>query len=282
MIKSTVTLAFMVTVFSTNLMKAQDFQGQATYESKTMMKDDIKIEGSNITPEMKAMFAEKMKKAFEKSFVLNFNKTESIYEEPQKLEAPGASSSGRMVVKTASTGDGKIYKNIKSKMMLSEEDFFGKEFLITDSLHNWNWQLLSETKKIGNYTCYKAISVIPVTKEDMAEYEKMKSKKSEGKTQLFTVSEPKERTITVWYTPEIPISQGPGEYWGLPGLIMEVSDANTVILCSKIILNPKDKITIKVPKNGKKVTKKEYDRLIEKQMEQMKDSKGDIQIRIGN
>lgn len=281
MIKSTVALAFMVTVFSASLMKAQDFQGQATYESKTIIKDDIKIDGPNMTPDMKAMFAEKMKKAFEKTYVLNFNKTESIYEEPQKLEAPGASSGG-VVIKTASASDGKIYKNIKSKMMLSEEDFFGKEFLITDSLPNWNWQLMNETKKIGNYTCYKAVSVIPVTKEDMEEYEKMKKKKSEGATQLFTVSEPKERTITVWYTPEIPISQGPGEYWGLPGLIMEVSDATTVVLCSKIILNPKDKITIKVPKSGKKVTKKEYDILIEKQMEQMKDSKGNIQIRIGN
>lgn len=281
MIKSTVTLAFMVTVFSASLMKAQDFQGQATYESKTIIKDDIKIDGPNMTPDMKAMFAEKMKKAFEKTYVLNFNKTESIYEEPQKLEAPGASSGG-VVIKTASASDGKIYKNIKSKMMLSEEDFFGKEFLITDSLSNWNWQLMNETKKIGNYTCYKAVSVIPVTKEDMEEYEKMKKKKSEGATQLFTVSEPKERTITVWYTPEIPISQGPGEYWGLPGLIMEVNDATTVVLCSKIILNPKDKITIKVPKSGKKVTKKEYDILIEKQMEQMKDSKGNIQIRIGN
>lgn len=281
MIKSTVTLAFMVMVFSTNQMKAQDFQGQATYESKTIIKDEIKIDGPNMTPDMKAMFEEKMKKAFEKSYVLNFNKTESIYEEPQRLETPGVSSGG-MVIKTASSNDGKIYKNIKDKTMLSEEDFFGKEFLITDSLPNWNWQLINETKKIGNYTCYKAISVIPVSKEDLEAYEKMQKKKKEGKTQIFSLSEPKERTITVWYTPEIPISQGPGEYWGLPGLIMEVSDARTVVLCSKIVLNPKDKITIKVPKRGKKVTKKEYELLIEKQMEQMKDSKGNVQIRIGN
>lgn len=281
MIKSTVTLALMVMVFSTNQMKAQDFQGQATYESKTIIKDEVKIDGPNMTPDMKAMLEEKMKKAFEKSYVLNFNKTESIYEEPQRLEAPGASSGG-LVIKTSSSNDGKIYKNIKDKTMLLEEDFFGKEFLITDSLPNWNWQLINETKKIGNYTCYKAISVIPVSKEDLEAYEKMQKKKKEGKTQIFSLSEPKERTITVWYTPEIPISQGPGEYWGLPGLIMEVSDARTVVLCSKIVLNPKDKITIKVPKRGKKVTKKEYELLIEKQMEQMKDSKGNVQIRIGN
>jgi len=236
-----------------------------------------------MTPDLQASLEEKLKKGFEKTYELSFNKTESVYEEPQRLESPSGSSGAKMVVvNTSSSGDGKSYKNIKDKTVMSEEDFFGKEFLVSDSLRKWDWQLINETKKIGNYTCYKAIAVIPVTKEEMENYEKMKNKKSEGKTQLFTPSEPKDRTITVWYTPEIPVSHGPGEYWGLPGLIMEVNDAKTVILCSKIVLNPKDKVVIKMPKKGKKVTKKEYEALIEKQMESMKDSKGNIHINLGN
>lgn len=281
MIKSAITLAFIVAIFSISSMKAQDFQGQATYESKTDMKNSVKIESPSLTPEMKVRMEERMKKAFEKTYLLTFNKTESIYEQPQTLEAPSGPSGGIMV-KTVTAGDGKIYKNVKDKKSISEEDFFGKEFLVTDSLHNWKWQLQGETKKIGEYTCYKAISVIPVTAEDKAEYEKRKNKKSESSTQFIYVEEPKEKTITVWYTPDIPVSQGPGDYWGLPGLILEVNDEQTVILCSKIVLNPKDKITIKAPKNGKKVTKKEFNTQIEKQMEQMKDSKGDIHIQIGN
>ncbi len=282
MIKSTITAAIALTLFSFQQMKAQDFTGRATYETKTIM-DEMQISGSNMTPEMKSMLEEKMKKAFEKNYELSFNKIESIYEEPQKLESPSGSSGPRvMMVNTSSSGDGKAYKNIKDKTTLSEEDFFGKEFLVSDSLRTWDWQLVNETKKIGNYTCYKAIAVIPVTKEDREEYEKMKNKKSEGKTQLFTPIEPKDRTITVWYTPEIPVSHGPAEYWGLPGLIMEVKDGKTVILCSKIVLNPKDKVVIKMPKKGKKVTKKEYEALIEKQMESMKDSKGNIHINLGN
>ena len=51
---------------------------------------------------------------------------------------------------------------------------------------------------------------------------------------------PKEIEITAWYTPQIPINQGPGEYWGLPGLILEINADRTTILCSKIIMNPSE------------------------------------------
>ena len=57
-------------------------------------------------------------------------------------------------------------------------------------------------------------------------------------TNTITVTEVKMTTIEAWYTLQIPVSSGPAEYWGLPGLILEVNSGNTTILCSKIILNP--------------------------------------------
>ena len=117
-----------------------------------------------------------------------------------------------------------------------------------------------------------------MSKEDLEEYEKEKVKQETAKTAFFTVSEPKERITTVWYTPEIPVSQGPGDFWGLPGLILEASFDDTIILCSKIVLNPKNKTEIKMPKRGKRVTKKEYDSLMKKQMEKMTNSDGVIEI----
>ena len=80
---------------------------------------------------------------------------------------------------------------------------------------------------------------------------------------------PKENTITAWYCPEIPINQGPENYWGLPGLILEVNDGKTVMLCTKIVMNSKEKVAIKAVGKGKQVTQKEYDEIVKKKMEEM-------------
>lgn len=279
MIRVIVNFTILVFLLCTTLVNAQEFHGQAVYESKTQMKDKIKVSGSGMTEEMKNQLEEKMKKAFEKTYILDFNKTESVFTQEVKLDVEKPSSG--MAFKMNSSGDGRKYKNSKEKIEISEEDGLGKEFLVTDSLKNWNWKLENETKKIGNYVCYKAIAVIPITAEEMAQYEAHKKEKSEGKTTFFSMSEPKEEIVTVWYTPEIPVSQGPADYWGLPGLILEASNGSTVFLCSKIVLNPKQKVAIKRPTKGKKVTKSEYDVIVKKQLEKMQDSKGNISIQIG-
>jgi len=273
-------MTLLVMVLSTKML-AQDFHGMAVYELKTNLKD-FKIESKDMNDEMTKMMMESMKKEFEKKYFLNFNKYESVYEEEQKLEAPSAASSNgfSFVVESSGEGGGKTYKNVKEKTQLVEEDFFGKEFLVADSLKAWKWELKDETKKIGSYTCYKAIHLDAVTAEDLKQYEDFKKQQETSKATFFVIDEPKDRITTVWYSPEIPVSHGPGEFWGLPGLILEANFDDTTILCSKIVLNPKNKTDIKKPKTGKKVTKKEYESLIEKQMEQMKDVDGNIKIEI--
>jgi len=279
MIKLLIRITFIILLFSVKLMNAQEFTGRAVYESKTVMEGvTMKINGKDADEAQRKKFQEQMDKMNEKTFIMDFNKTESIYEEQQKLEAPSSGSNFSVV---SSSGDnGKMYKNIKDRLLISEEDFFDKEFLVTDSLPDWNWKLQPEIKKIGDYTCHKAISIIAVSEKDKADYEKNKKEQAEGKTQLFTMDEPKEKVITAWYTTDIPLSHGPDDYWGLPGLILEVNADKTTILCSKIVINPKDKIAIKLPNKGKKVTKAEYESLTKKRLEQMKDSDGNIKIEI--
>ena len=74
---------------------------------------------------------------------------------------------------------------------------------------------------------------------------------------------------TVWYTPEIPISNGTGKHWGLPGLILEVQEGKQTIICSELILNPAKKIKIEEPKKGKKVTQEEFDIILKKKTDEM-------------
>ena len=54
-------------------------------------------------------------------------------------------------------------------------------------------------------------------------------------------------TVTAWYTPQIPVSNGPDEFQGLPGLILELSYDSQTILCSKVTLNLKKQINNKSP-----------------------------------
>src|SRR5690554_2347901 len=68
---------------------AQDFQGKAYYQSKTTM-DMSNFGGQQMSEQQKKMMAERMKSMLEKTFILSFNRTESIYKEEEKLAAPGA------------------------------------------------------------------------------------------------------------------------------------------------------------------------------------------------
>jgi len=109
---------------------------------------------------------------------------------------------------------------------------------------------------------------------------KPKSKKSEAKKDSTTtsVSEdielPKQIEVTAWYTPQIPVSQGPGDFWGLPGLILEVNTDKTTILCSKIIMNPKEKVDIEAPNKGTIVSRSAYTETVKKKMEEMRSMYG--------
>lgn len=285
---------------------AQDFQGMAVYESKTSTSDfKTRMEGNkNMTPDMIKGIEERMKKAFEKKFILQFDKTASIYKEEQKLDAmeQGGGSPWRMMASVVGGGGGTYYKNVKDKTYTVDKELMGKEFLVKDTLTNMKWKMEAETRVIGGYNCYKATAIIPISKTDFRNFrpkddkntkaEASKDKKGEEgekKSSILDMVEiPKDQTITAWYTPEIPVSQGPEGYWGLPGLILEVNDGKTVILCSKIVLNPKEKVVIKPVSKGKVISQKLFDETMIQKMEEMREmyrgrgGSGGMQMRIGN
>jgi GLPGLI family protein len=259
-------------------VKAQEFQGKADYFSKRIIKEKVEKliseskEASN--PEFENAWQDAMKKATEKKYLLTFNKGECLYEEQQSLEKPEIPSSG-MVISVSFSGGGKKYLNLKNKKSIVEEEIFSKEFLIVEPLEKPYWKLLNETKKIGEYNCFKAELLIQVTEKQKEEYKEF-LKKEETKPSLFKMEEPKDKVIIAWYTPEIPVSFGPNNYWGLPGLILEINEDETIILCSKVTLSNKEKAKIKVPNTGDKVTQKKFDEIQKKKMDSMKNDDGVI------
>jgi GLPGLI family protein len=277
---------FLILAFS-QMQAQKDFQGMAVYESKTQTPKFEGMRGNrDITPEMQKNMEERMKKMLEKTFILNFDKSASIYKEEEKLEAPGQQGGMRMMMNSMMGGGGTFYKDVKSKVYMVDKEFMGKEFLVKDSLPKLNWKLEPETKQIGGYTCYKATAVREASKTDFRNFrpkndddKKTEVKKEDAQKQTtekktnfednFEI--PKEITITAWYSPEIPINQGPESYWGLPGLILEINDGTTTILCSKIILNAKEKVDIKAPTKGKEISQKDYDETVIKKMKEFRE-----------
>jgi len=268
-------------------VQAQNFQGMAVYESKTSTAEFAKgISGNKeITPEMQKQIEERMKKMFEKTFILNFDKSASIYKEEEKLDAPGEQG-GRRMMASMMGGGGTHYKNVKDKQFIVDREIFGKEFLIKDSLPKYDWKMEGESKQIGNYTCFKATAVVKVNESDFRNFRFRNRDKKETEAKTETVKDttkanktnftedwemPKENTITAWYCPEIPVNQGPENYWGLPGLILEVNDGKTVMLCTKIVMNTKDKVEIKPVTKGKEVTQTEYNDIVKKKVEEMQE-----------
>ncbi len=147
-----------------------------------------------------------------------------------------------------------------------------------------------ETKMIGNNLCFKATTIIemPANAGTFSfgrrnNDNKEEEKESEEKIELVPV--------TAWYSMDIPVSHGPGDYWGLPGLILEINAGNTQIMCTKIVMNPKDKADISEPNKGKVMTQKEYDEMLKEKMKEMQErfsnerqksgGSGGMHIRIG-
>ena len=105
---------------------------------------------------------------------------------------------------------GKIYKNSQDKITINETEMMGKFFLVTEDLENTKWKMTGESKKIGQYTCFKATYEKQV-KEKVFSFGSWDNNKSAGRFKTVEV--------VAWFTPEIPVSSGPSWYQGLPGLI---------------------------------------------------------------
>lgn len=252
-----------------------DFKAVATYMSQTKM--DIKLDSAktakmNSDPMYKQIM-EGLSKPNNQEYKLEFSATESSYEEVKELAKPSKPTNGFSISISASGGVGSmIYKDLTAGEYVKKGNIMGKDFIIIDKLPTYNWQLHNETKKIGNFTCFKA-TYIPEPDEILEVEEE--EKKEEEKTGLLDMTgSDYDPTITAWYTPDIQVSNGPGEFHGLPGLIVEVKVDNTIILLQSIEMNPEKELKLTKPKGGKKINQEDFDALQKKKSEELMNNRG--------
>lgn len=245
---------------------SQDFIGKAFYMSKSSVNMDWM---KNMPPERQKYMKARMKSALEKNYTLDFDSSSSYFKEEVTLEAGGSGGGGFNWMQFVSGPDqGDIYKDIQENMYTNKRELFGKIFLVKDSISPTKWVMTGETKKIGIYNAYKATYTKEV-EENVFSFSR-RQRNTENSEEQNNPALPKTKTVvmTAWFTPEIPVSTGPAMYGGLPGLILEISDGNRVMLCTKVVLNPEEKIKIKEPTKGKVVTNSEFNKI---QADKMKD-----------
>lgn len=233
---------------------AQEFQGKAVYQSQSEVK--IKINSSKMSQAMKDKIKGRMKQFSQKEFVLTFDQEQSVYQEKKSLGTPNATSDGIQISSIGSNSK-PLYRNVATKKMVQEKGIFGKEFLVKDNIEKPDWKLVNETKKIGKYLCFKAVLIKEVEVQIFFSNQ-VEDKEEAPKTEI--------QTTLVWYTPQIPVHHGPAEYWGLPGLIMQVQEDGQSLMCTKVILNPKEGVEIEIPNNGKEIGRAEFNELQKKKM----------------
>ena len=230
---------------------SQDFQGKAYYMSKISI-DKSWMDNPRFASRS-SYLKDMVKRNTEKDYVLEFNSIESTYKEVEKLETEGQGYN--WMANYVGENIGKIYKNAQDKISINETEMMGKFFLVTEDLEKTKWKMSGESKKIGQYTCYKATYTKQV-EEKVFSFGSWNQ--TNGTNQPKKPKKMRDVEVVAWFTPEIPVSSGPSWYQGLPGLILEVSDDDTKILCTKIVMNPKEKSKIKRPKKGKVISNQDF------------------------
>ena len=252
---------------------AQMKEGKISYERKINMHRNLP------DPQMKSMVPEFRTDKFE----LIFNESVSLFRSVVDDEAPdpfanaGGGGGGGMRMNfrmpTANT-----YTDMAKQMQYEERAFFEKEFLIIDSLKQYKWKLSEETKTIAKQLCKKATTMITAPQMRMR-VSMGRGGENNTDTTANTPRAPKETELVVWYAENIPVSFGPDNYSGLPGVIMEIDQDNGATVTTAVEVSAKyPKKELVAPTKGDKMNRVQFQENMQKLMQEMQRGGG---IRMG-
>lgn len=127
-----------------------------------------------------------------------------------------------------------IYTNPGTRIQIVNESLIGKNYLTSNTMPDFHWQLKEGRKQIGNYTCYKALGYW------------------------------RGRYWEAWFCPELPYNYGPWKLNGLPGLILEANDTQQEYFFSAIHF----KFTIeyshplKLPERYQEINERDFNKIL--------------------
>jgi len=236
-------------------VQAQQKEGKVIYERTMQMQ--MRMQGMN--DEMERLIPRTRTDKFE----LNFANNQSVWKQAeQENQDDDIQGEGGMQIRMVVAGsDDLLYNNFATSKRLELRELFDKKFLIEDSIRPLKWKMTGETRSILGHNCMKATAV-NITR-------RMVMNMDIGKMERKEIDDT--ANIIAWFTTDIPVSAGPGEYQGqLPGLILEMDVANGRQVFRALEISPKpDLASIKEPQAKKKYTPEEFRKERDKMMEEM-------------
>lgn len=254
---------------------AQMKEGKISYERKVNMHRNLP------DPQMKSMIPEFRTDKFE----LIFNESASLYRSVVDDEAPdpfaNAGGGGGGMRMNFRMPTNTTYTDIAKQIQYEERAFFEKEFLIVDSLKQHKWKLSEETKTIAKQLCKKATTMITAPQMRMRV---SRGGENNSDSAANAPIKPKETELVVWYAENIPVSVGPDNYSGLPGVIMEMDVDNGASVTTAVEVSAKyPKKELVAPTKGEKMNRAQFQENMQKLMQDMQRGGGGMMrnIRIG-
>ncbi len=238
-------ILILVLVISCLGVQAQNNSGTIMYTQK------INIH-KNLPLEMEAM-KDRIPEFRESNHKMTFADNKVLYEgvKNEKVEAERAqrgNRSGRRGrgMRRGGRNQGKRFVDLSTNKVVATRDLMGKKFLVTGEPQTYKWKMTGKSKQVGSYLCQEA------TWQDST-------------TQ-----------VVAWFTPMIPVQAGPGDYTGLPGVIlhMNINDGEREITATDVQLGEVDASTLVAPNEGDEVSQEEWEKLREEKMKEMEKEYG--------
>lgn len=230
-------------------------QGVVTYDRATRLAMDL-------PPQMRERFGDEIPGESFETLVLLFSPAETVMlpapepeAEADEAPAPGSDAfrSRRLQgfmdrvqrMSPERTDQERLlvaHTDLASGAVVENRVFMGRTFLIDGTRPDFQWRLTGEQSEFAGYLVVKALTTVDSTE------------------------------VEAWFTPQIPVPGGPGEYGGLPGMILSLSvDGGRIVYSATgVSLMPVDEGAIRPPTQGQEVSREEYEGIVAERLEELR------------
>ena len=216
---------------------AQDFKGGTVTYQQTTQYDFLSIFGTFNEPYADDWVAS-LPKENQSVKILHFSMEKALFQQdPSQLEVSSERLQEGLLkadyFRPPQTLLLQVYFDFTKNETIRQIEFMTRHFLVSGPVEKQAWKLTQKMVKIQDYTC-------------------MGAEAKQG-----------EDIITAYFTSEIPVSIGPAEYSGLPGLILAIEiNGETAFLAISIDLTPPEESILIQPDRGSVVTQEEFNKIM--------------------